>query len=68
MSIATRVLLRTLLLAAFGLALSACSDDKSRFVGFNSCDKYGVPVWYVYPNAQGSYDTADVKPENCTKH
>ncbi|MBI1774185.1 MAG: hypothetical protein HYR63_02440 [Proteobacteria bacterium] len=62
-----RAFVWSLLAASVGLALGACADDKARFVGFNSCDKFGVSVWYIYPNAQGSYDGANVNPENCIK-
>ncbi len=68
MTIMNRALVRGLLLAAFGLTLAGCGGgDNGKFVGLSSCDKYGVVVWYLYPNAQGVYDTASVSPENCKR-
>jgi hypothetical protein len=46
------------------LALSGCSG---RFVGFLECSQGGSPVWWEYPNSQGSFDGISVNAQNCKK-
>jgi hypothetical protein len=54
---------RTLsLLFLASLLLSACGG---RFAGFGSCSADGSPVWFEYPNSQGSYDGLNNGPQNC---
>ncbi len=58
-------ILSVTVLAGALLALSACGSGESRFIGFDKCSKDGSPVWYEYPNAQGSYDGLDNRAEYC---
>jgi hypothetical protein len=47
-------MIRNVLVLCALLALAACGN--SRFVGFNNCSADGSPVWFEYPNEQGSYE------------
>jgi hypothetical protein len=58
----SKKLLPALLLA---LLLSGCSSG--RFVGFMECGLDHSPVWWEYPNSQGSYDGIAVNAQNCNK-
>jgi hypothetical protein len=59
-----RKTLTVVTLLAATLAISACSG---RFVGTTVCSKDGSPVWFEYPNSQGSYEGLDNSPANCAK-
>ena len=61
-----KVLSVTVLAGAL-LALTACGGSNGRFIGFDKCSRDGSPVWYEYPNAQGSFDGLDNKAEYCNQ-
>ncbi len=53
---------RTALLLAAALLLAGCGG---RFAGFNNCSADGSPVWFEYPNSQGSYEGLNNGPQHC---
>ena len=47
-------MIRKVLILSALLALAACGN--SRYVGTNACSADGSPVWFEYPNEQGSFE------------
>jgi hypothetical protein len=50
------------LLFGAALVLASCGG---RFAGFSSCSADGSPVWFEYPNSNGSYEGLNNGPQNC---
>ena len=45
------------------LFLASCAEGK--FVGFERCMPDGSQVWWLFQNAEGTYEGSKSKPENC---